>query len=395
MKRRITVATVLLAFVAAALLIFEFAAWAANQPVGIAKGTNGTWAIVQCYNGTTPVTCTEHWVIGSGSVDPNAAYGDEGDLFWRTDLKSFRTKTAGVWGAASPFSGGAVASPILSSALDCTNPAYSFSNNTGSGLCQPGASTYVWLQTKPYTGTDGSYLWLSPGQAELRALTGTTLNGLMVQSGSIDFNIQGISQQSRFTSEGLYVGTISGAYTPIAIKPNAVQSFYANITSVTLTTDRTYTLPDHTGDFAIGAEPALNANYTNATASFTNTNLSVSVLSGQTYNITAVIFASDSTAADGAKLDFNGGSAGATNFRMHCVLSDTTTTVVNSNQVTALSSAFSVATLTGAAQWACQGTLVPSSSGTFIVRGAQNAHTAGTLTFSRGSYMSIRGAKPL
>lgn len=142
-------------------------------------------------------------------------------------------------------------------------------------------------------------------------------------------------------------------------------------------------------------EVGLNADYANATASFTSTALSVTVVSGQTYRVQAVIFASDSTAADGAKLDFNGGSATATNFRMHCILQDTTVTIVNSAQVTALATAFSAATLTGVSEWVCNGTFVPSSNGTFIVRGSQNAHTTGTLTFSRGSWLSVVNMRPL
>jgi hypothetical protein len=140
---------------------------------------------------------------------------------------------------------------------------------------------------------------------------------------------------------------------------------------------------------------ALNADYTNATASFTSTALSISVVSGQVYSVEATILLADSLAADGAKLDFNGGSATATQFRVHCKLSDTTVTVVNSAQVTALATAFSAATLTGDAVWECRGTFVPSSTGTFIVRGSQNAHTTGTLTFYRGSWLSLTNSRAL
>jgi hypothetical protein len=131
----------------------------------------------------------------------------------------------------------------------------------------------------------------------------------------------------------------------------------------------------------------LASNYTNATAGFTPTTCSITVTNGQIYNFKAIVFLQDSTAADGAQINFNGGSAAATDFRVHCILDDTTTTITNSAQATALATAFSIASLTGLAQWACNGTFEPSSTGTFILQGAQNAHTTGTLTLFRGSQM--------
>jgi hypothetical protein len=88
-------------FLLSVALLMAATAHAANQPVGIVKGTNGTWAIVQCYNGSTPTTCTEHWVLGSGTQDPNAGFGADGDLYWRTDLRAFRVKSGGAWDAAA------------------------------------------------------------------------------------------------------------------------------------------------------------------------------------------------------------------------------------------------------------------------------------------------------
>ena len=143
------------------------------------------------------------------------------------------------------------------------------------------------------------------------------------------------------------------------------------------------------------ARGALAADYTNATAAFTNTNLSFTVISGRTYTFDTALFLQDSVAAEGAQIDFNGGTATATNFRVHCILDDTTTTITNSAQATALATAFSVATLTGVAQWKCHGTFVPSAAGTFIVRGRQGTHATGTLTIFRGSYLWIEDVPAL
>lgn len=145
-------------------------------------------------------------------------------------------------------------------------------------------------------------------------------------------------------------------------------------------------------------ELALNADYTNATAGFTSTNLSAAVISGRTYSFTCVLFFQDSTAADGAQFDFNGGSAGVTNFRAHASAVNATGTalVLTNANSTALATAIQVAlALTTQTCITIQGTFVPSGSGTFIVRGAQTAHTAGTLTIDRGSWLNIRDANPL
>ena len=133
----------------------------------------------------------------------------------------------------------------------------------------------------------------------------------------------------------------------------------------------------------------LSAYFTNATTTFSNTPVTFNVTAGRRYSFIAALYVSDSTAADGAKIDFNGGTATISNFRSHCVLNDTTTLLVGSAQSTALSTALTAALLTGAGVWVCTGTVELSVSGTFIVRAAQNSHTTGTLTVARGSWAAI------
>lgn len=148
----------------------------------------------------------------------------------------------------------------------------------------------------------------------------------------------------------------------------------------------------------VPGEVALNSDYTNATATFSSTALSVSVETGQTYSFTFSGYFADSTAADGAKFDFSGGTAGATNFRAHCYSSNATgaALVLTNANTTTLATVVSVAlALTTQAIIECQGTLVPSSTGTFIVRAGQTAHTTGTLTMFRGSRLLIARARPL
>ncbi len=129
----------------------------------------------------------------------------------------------------------------------------------------------------------------------------------------------------------------------------------------------------------------LASDYTNATATMSNTALSITVLAGRSYSFKLVLFLNDSTAADGSKFDFDGGGATATNFRAHCTQFDTA--LLLSTQTTALATDVAQATVTGDALLECYGTFVVNAAGTFIVRGAQNAHTIGTLTVYKGSHL--------
>lgn len=143
---------------------------------------------------------------------------------------------------------------------------------------------------------------------------------------------------------------------------------------------------------------ALNADYTNATASFTATNLSVPVVAGRTYSIEAVLLFADSTAADGAQFDWNGGTATSTNFRMHCIAANDVGAALTESAaaITALATANSVTlALTTQSLYQCSGTFVPSGTGTLIIRAAQAAHTTGTLTVFRGSWISVIDSRPL
>lgn len=147
-------------------------------------------------------------------------------------------------------------------------------------------------------------------------------------------------------------------------------------------------------------ELTLNANYTNATAAFTNTALitPVNLVSGRTYAFTAALFFSDSTAADGAQFDFNAGSATSTNFIAHANAFNNAgaALVITNGASTALATAIQVTlALTTQACITIQGSFVPSSNGTFGIRAAQTAHSTGTLTVNRGSWLNIRDSNPL
>lgn len=128
------------------------------------------------------------------------------------------------------------------------------------------------------------------------------------------------------------------------------------------------------------------ADITNATTTFANlTGLSHTVIAGRTYSFKLVVFCANSTAVDGAKFDFDGGTATATNFRQHATLFDTA--LLASTQTAALATAIAAATVTGDAYFEAHGTITVNAAGTLIPRFAKNSHTTGTLTAYRGSYL--------
>lgn len=132
----------------------------------------------------------------------------------------------------------------------------------------------------------------------------------------------------------------------------------------------------------------LTADATNATTTMANvSDLTITVTSGRKYAGKAILYFSDSVAADGAKMDFDGGTATMTNFRAHATAFDSALNL--STQTTAIATDVAAATFTGAGIFEIHFTLEPSASGTLIPRFAQNAHTTGTLTLARGSFLMI------
>lgn len=142
-----------------------------------------------------------------------------------------------------------------------------------------------------------------------------------------------------------------------------------------------------TGWLQWAGESLLAADGTNATATMANTGLSVTVTTGRKYGFKCLLYVNDSVAAEGAKIDFDGGTATATNFRAHATLFDSALNL--SAQVSALATDIASATVTGDAMIEVHGTFEPSATGTFIPRYAQNTHAAGTLTIYRGSHLLV------
>lgn len=73
---------------------------AQNSTYSVLQNSDKQWITGSCYDSSNqPVLCTGRWIMGVGTQDPPAGMAtSDGDLVWRSDTKSFRTRSSGVWG---------------------------------------------------------------------------------------------------------------------------------------------------------------------------------------------------------------------------------------------------------------------------------------------------------
>lgn len=145
------------------------------------------------------------------------------------------------------------------------------------------------------------------------------------------------------------------------------------------------------GWWQTAGESRVASNVTNATTTMAAiTGLSASVKAGRKYAGELVVKCSEDVAADGIKIDFDGGTATMTSFAAGAgVLTGGTTVVVNEVS-SALATDLEWSTITGETWITIKFTFVVNAAGTFIPRMAQSAHTTGTATVALGTYMAIK-----
>lgn len=128
---------------------------------------------------------------------------------------------------------------------------------------------------------------------------------------------------------------------------------------------------------------------TNVTITPATTGLSVALAAGRTYQFKLVIYTTNVTAADGLRVDFDGGTATATAFIQNGIVTDTAG-VRSLPQTTALATDVTDTTTTGAAMSVFEGTITVNTAGTFIPRFAKEADAAGaTITIQAGSCLVV------
>lgn len=135
------------------------------------------------------------------------------------------------------------------------------------------------------------------------------------------------------------------------------------------------------------------ADVPNATNTMANlTDLSRTLIAGRKYTGRLVLFANNSTAAEGLQIDFNGGGATMTSFEAGFAATPPGSgLVLGTLTTTGIATALTVTTATtGDACYTIEFTLVCNAAGTFIPRFAENsAHTSGTATVRLGSNIWI------
>lgn len=137
-----------------------------------------------------------------------------------------------------------------------------------------------------------------------------------------------------------------------------------------------------------GGVVRLTADATNATATMANiTDLSETLVAGKKYEFRLILFVAESVAAEGIKIDFDGGNATMTSFRAHGKISDAS--LLLSTQTTAIATDFAVTTITGDGLIEVYGAFVVNGAGTFIPRFSQNTHTLGTATVYLNSHLVV------
>jgi len=127
-------------------------------------------------------------------------------------------------------------------------------------------------------------------------------------------------------------------------------------------------------------------NITNTLAAITG--LSATLEAATKYVGWIEILCQNSTAGEGLQFDLNGGAATMTSIRGQGILFDTA--LLKSQQITALTTATSAATVTGTASLRIDFGLVCANAGTFIPRFAEvSAHVAGTASVFANSFMHV------
>lgn len=150
---------------------------------------------------------------------------------------------------------------------------------------------------------------------------------------------------------------------------------------------------DQGGNTCVVATDQTNATTTPQTwACYVTGSTAIALVASRRYRFHCQAFLSDSTAVDGAAVDFDASTATATTFRQQTTAFDTALNV--STQTTALATDVTASTFTGAGAFESHGYIKVNAAGTFQPRFMQVAHTAGTLTLAEGSNCVLDDVTP-
>lgn len=145
------------------------------------------------------------------------------------------------------------------------------------------------------------------------------------------------------------------------------------------------------GWFQDVGQQCLDANFTNATNSLANTNLTWALQASRTYSIKMKLSGGNSTATEGAQFALTASnSLTATRFDL-VALPPIGTTTLTTARVTSLGAAIVATTFTATTDIWLIGEIKVGVAGTLTLQAAENsAHVSGTLTLNAGSWVEIK-----
>jgi hypothetical protein len=380
---------------------------AANTPVTLSDGATGTTLVgttSTCGGGAVDaansVCLTTNTITGEGSTadafETLFSFGDataDQDLRCTGAASSFGCVVQSPAQAASSTAGNALAftaSPAIAGASNAgaaAGGAVSFTSGAAARNASGNADGGGFVFTPGAgigTGVTGQFNIANAGTAGRPTLifNGDTTSGWFARANTAwDYSASGTSRFELQATGATLASTLQYAWSSSTIGAASDAGLVRTAASIIQPTNAAAGVG---WVHDVGAAAALSGAYTNATASMTNiSGLTRTLLTGRKYTFDMYLRFADSTAADGATFDFDGGTVTATDFRVHCLTFDTT--LLSSAQTTALATDIAIATTTGAAMIECHGSLTVNAAGTFIPRAQQTAHTAGTLTVQIGS----------
>lgn len=129
---------------------------------------------------------------------------------------------------------------------------------------------------------------------------------------------------------------------------------------------------------------ALASAFTKSNATLGNTALAIALEAGKTYKIEGLLEISNSVAGEGAKFNFNG-DTNLTATKFFATIHGATDV-----SATSLSGSLVYATVTGTVYLWIRGVIVVNAGGSLTLKAAENTTSAGTLTISNGSWLSVQ-----
>jgi len=233
------------------------------------------------------------------------------------------------------------------------------------------------------TGSDGGFSLATSSKRASSVFFATSLTGTQ---GSLNASTPVLTHTATWNNSGVTFQNILSNVTDTA-SANAASLIDLQVGSASKFKVEKQGIPYY------GGNTATTADVTNATVTpgdITGLSAGGNLVASARYTFRFVAYFNDSVAADGARFDFDGGTATFTIARIHCNVFDTA--LLLSAQTTAIATDFVATTTTGDSVIQCDGTLVVNAAGTFIPRAAQEAHSTGTLTVYRGSFLQLQGA---